>query len=905
MKKTPLIALILCFAQQVGAQVVSVSSNIVATPPTDNTVPFQWDAEGQSLPMQWGLDLAWLDEGNLRRGLLFAGKDLIDVIRASFRPSDSDMSGELSESQQEYLNKRVNLIKTYCKDNVLVNINDDHGDVGDEFMCKNTTATEKNRCAAEWAKCIDVHRLAYQAEGINVESVSPINENDYDYHGQVSTNSNIRRSVAKKICEYLYNDYGYKELGIKLCGGNTLNCEGASTYWNDARQYLSMGNTHQLAGYFYQYADFFQEVRNAGQMPVNDELHNVMEAMVGVEYGLQRGIWWGSCEHTRSQFMKASNYGKRLAYSENRNKWTAASVYRHNDGTVEGFTGASERQATTTTYRFVSKDRDVWYGGHGPMREYVLTVEADPNGAYGSDLQRSREELVNIQTGEDIQPVIDGSYRIANRANLTLSITYAAKLGNYASASNWIVRPYDRTFNGDISYHLIKFDNGASVPTYLDVLNWGLTKGTEVISYAGGFGSNEQWYLRYAGDGCFYIMSRHNAMCLQPKNGSATSGASLEVAPVTGANSQKWRFLATDLSSVPSTSPQQASEFEVTGQPCSVKLKWNFPYNSRTKTYTKANYSFNVLRRVKGETEWQLLASGLLVTSFTDNTAVPGVQYEYSIRTRFTHNLNRGSQPLAAQEASVTDEKALLGWWCTGDSLKDASVNGNHSAIYGAATYTNGKVENTKAISLSSNKFLQLPSTIASRSAFSFAAWVYWTGGNNWQRIFDFGNSESQYMFLTPSNGSQMRFVLKNNGDEQILSTSSLAKNSWVHLVATVDENGAALYVNGTKVAEKAVGIVPSDFNPLFNYIGRSQFAADPYFSGRINDMRAYNYALSPDDVAKLYNGEDPTGIGTVPGEGFNVQGVQEAEYYDLNGRRVKAGQKGYVITKGKKFYNR
>lgn len=906
MKKTTLIALILFLSQQAGAQVISASSNIVATPPADNTVPFLWNDEGQYMPIEWGLDLAWLDEGNLRRGLLFAGKDLIDVIRASFRPSESNMSGELSTSQRTYLNRRVNLIKTYCKDNVLVNINDDHGEVGDMYQCANTTTTEKNRCAAEWAKCIDVHRLAYQAEGINVESVSPVNETDYDYHGQISTNESLRKDIFTRICRLLTgSDYDYNTLGIHLVGGNTLNNDRALNYWNTFKNYLGEGNTHQLAGSFNTYAAFFPYVVNAGQKATNDELHNVMECMVGAEYNMQRGIWWGTCEHTRSQFMKASNKGVRLAYSENRNKWTAASVYRHNDGTVEGFTGASERQATTTTYRFVSKDRDVWYGGHGPMREYVLTVEADPNGTYGSDLQRSREELVNIQTGEDIQPVIDGSYRIANRANLTMSITYAAKLGNYANASNWIVRPHDRTFNGDISYHLIKLDNGASVPTYLDVLNWGLTKGTEVISYAGGFGSNEQWYLRYAGDECFYIMSRQNAMCLQPKNGVTTAGTSLEVAPVTGANYQKWRFLATNLAAVPTSSPQQASEFEVTGQPCSVKLKWNFPYNSRTKTYTTANYSFNVLRRVKGETEWQLLASGLLVTSFTDNTAVPGVQYEYSIRTRFTHNLNRGSQPLAAQEASVTDEKALLGWWCTGDSLKDASVNGNHSALYGAATYADGKIEGTRAISLSSKKFLQLPSTIASRDAFTFAAWVYWTGGNNWQRIFDFGNDEDQYIFLTPSNGSEMRFVLKNGGEEQILSASPLTKNTWVHIAATVDEGGAALYVNGAKVAEKSVGIVPGDINPIFNYIGRSQFAADPYFSGRINDMRAYNYALSPDDVAKLYNGEDPTGIGTVPGEGFNVHGVQEAEYYDLNGRRANAGQKGYVITKGKKFYNR
>ena len=38
--------------------------------------------------------------------------------------------------------------------------------------------------------------------------------------------------------------------------------------------------------------------------------------------------------------------------------------------------------------------------------------------------------------------------------------------------------------------------------------------------------------------------------------------------------------------------------------------------------------------------------------------------------------------------------------------------------------------------------------------AFSFAAWIRWNGGANWQRIFDFGNSTTHYMFLTPNVGS-------------------------------------------------------------------------------------------------------------------------------------------------------
>lgn len=903
MKKILILVLAAMTAHGASAQVISTTRGMKAVPKTDNTVSYNLSDAGEYLPLEWGMDLAWMDERNFRCGIQSAGQDIIDVVRASFRPSDSNADGTLSASQQTYLNRRANYIKNYCKPGVLVNINDDHGEVGSTYMCNSTAPTSVNACAAEWAKCIDVHRLAYQALGINVESASPVNENDYNYHGQISTNESIRRSVAKKICDYLYNDYGYKELGINLCGGNTLNCDRASEYWNDAKAYLSQGNTHQLAGSFDNYVAFFQEVKNAGQMPVNDELHNVMEAMVGVQYGLQRGIWWGTAEHTRSQFMKASNKGVRLAYSENRNKWTAASVYRHNDGTVEGFIGASERQATTTTYRFFSQDRDVWYDGQGPMREFVMTVESDPSGAYASDLQKNREDLVNIQTGEDIQPVINGTYKIANRSNITMVISSGGTLTSYASGTNWSVTPHERTLGGDVRYHRIQVPG--TNPTYLDVENWGLSAGTRVIGYRGGYGSNEQWYLRYAGDGYFYIMSRHNGLCLQPK-GSVASGVGLEVAVLTGENKQKWRFLPTDLTTVNAATPKVGSEFSVTDQPSSVLLTWNFPYNNIQHTYTKFNYSFNVLRRVKGETEWQLLAQGLTTTAFTDNTALPGIVYEYAIRSRFISTGLKSTNVLGPLEGSVTEEKDLLARWCTGDSIMDVSQNGNHPGFYGTETYGDGPKDGLKALSLNGSSFVQLPSTIASHAGLTVSAWVYWKGGSNWQRVFDFGNGTDHYIFLTPSNGSQMRLGLKNGGSEKVVSTSALTQNTWVHVAATVDENGAKLYVNGEQVAEGTPGIVPSDFNPVFNYIGRSQFASDPMFRGSLSDVRVYNFAANAEEVRVIYQGDEPTSVRIIEADPeAAAAGVTDAPVYDLSGRRALRTQKGYVITNGKKYLNR
>ena len=83
----------------------------------------------------------------------------------------------------------------------------------------------------------------------------------------------------------------FLELGPRA-GGNTLNCDEALPWYNALKDYLDEGNTHQLAGSFDNYALFFQTVKNDGKVVTADELHNVGEAIVGVEYGMENGIWW-------------------------------------------------------------------------------------------------------------------------------------------------------------------------------------------------------------------------------------------------------------------------------------------------------------------------------------------------------------------------------------------------------------------------------------------------------------------------------------------------------------------------------------------------------------------------------------------------------------------------------------
>jgi hypothetical protein len=216
--------------------------------------------------------------------------------------------------------------------------------------------------------------------------------------------------------------------------------------------------------------------------------------------------------------------------------------------------------------------------------------------------------------------------------------------------------------------------------------------------------------------------------------------------------------------------------------------------------------------------------------------------------------LNRSAYSNEVSATATGSHDKVIHLQFDGNNL-DSTINLNHGATFGGTAFSAAKVGSKSIVLNGTNAFVQLPPDLANQQEITIATWVYWKGGassQSAQHIFDFGNSEAQYMFLSQSSSSGLRFAIKNGGTEQVLSTSALPTGAWSHIAVTLSASGATMYVNGIQAAQSAaITISPLDFKPILNYIGRSQ-SADPLFYGNIDDFRVYNYALSASEVALL-----------------------------------------------------
>jgi hypothetical protein len=90
-------------------------------------------------------------------------------------------------------------------------------------------------------------------------------------------------------------------------------------------------------------------------------------------------------------------------------------------------------------------------------------------------------------------------------------------------------------------------------------------------------------------------------------------------------------------------------------------------------------------------------------------------------------------------------------------------------------------------------------------------------------------------------------FILDTAGD--VVFNQPHGLNVWRHLCATYDGTTEQLFLDGTVIATKAIGLNTASGSI---YIGRGVFGSGDYFNGSIDDVRVYNRKLNAGEVRAL-----------------------------------------------------
>lgn len=161
--------------------------------------------------------------------------------------------------------------------------------------------------------------------------------------------------------------------------------------------------------------------------------------------------------------------------------------------------------------------------------------------------------------------------------------------------------------------------------------------------------------------------------------------------------------------------------------------------------------------------------------------------------------------------------------------------------------------------------FVDIPNGVVSRlDSATFMSWLKWDGGNCWQRVFDFGNTDKgenimgnalTSLFLTASAcpNNNLSATLEVGDNHQSVSASAAlpsGRNVQVALVIDRAAPSATLYVDGKSVATSTRTLDLHVLTDQNNWLGRSQWIQDGYLKGRYDEFRIYAEALSASEIA-------------------------------------------------------
>ncbi len=193
-------------------------------------------------------------------------------------------------------------------------------------------------------------------------------------------------------------------------------------------------------------------------------------------------------------------------------------------------------------------------------------------------------------------------------------------------------------------------------------------------------------------------------------------------------------------------------------------------------------------------------------------------------------------------------------------NAQDQSGFNNHGTNYGATLTTDRFGNPNSAYSFNGSSYILVPNSTSLSSPTSSITVAFWANtsawsvwfGVNYGSILSKSNSATTCHYRVSLIGTGISGILNNKIWDYFIGTNDL--NKWDFFVVTMNGNTLNYYKNGVLIGQNSS---PSTFllntnNPL--YIGKDDPGFTDYYTGKIDDIRIYNRALSYSEVVTLYN---------------------------------------------------
>jgi hypothetical protein len=159
--------------------------------------------------------------------------------------------------------------------------------------------------------------------------------------------------------------------------------------------------------------------------------------------------------------------------------------------------------------------------------------------------------------------------------------------------------------------------------------------------------------------------------------------------------------------------------------------------------------------------------------------------------------------------------------------------------------------------------YVEIPDTTNSpfdtTDQITVSAWIYPTSNlTNYKRIVDKDYRTSWYFGSRQNNNNHLS-VWINNGERAYTADNIIPLNTWSHVAFTYNKDAGSdqvkIYRNGILVGKGTYSTAISNNNNSV-MIGESFLSYPGYvFPGKIDEVKFWNYALTPEQVRLEYNG--------------------------------------------------